>query len=423
MSNNKADDFDHGKFDEAMHWLHKLGDFDTNKILDSEPLALIKETSRKLSEAITLVDGVLSPTMKHKLANDIFVFSGFKTMHQLKEASLLLSDKDGIKPFSKFLSDVRKIDDAYNVRYLRAEYEFAVASVEMASRWEDFSDTEGVLLQYRTAEDDKVRASHREINKTTLPKSDPFWKKYYPPNDWGCRCTAVEVMEDDYPRTDSDEAMKNGENTLTTAKQKLFEFNAGAEQKVFPDKHPYYSCRIKGSCDKVNLAAKISKTSLCQGCKLLESVLEHYDEEPTENGSVLVSHKHGVNERDENVEIATYLANKYGYHFMLLPLSNKTNTKSADVFNTTLRRHQEFKRPAGTTYNNIDNIVRKASKQANHIVLDISDDNNINNYILLDAICSRVRKCNNVTHITIIRNNNDITYTRKELLDMKLKQP
>jgi SPP1 gp7 family putative phage head morphogenesis protein len=42
--------------------------------------------------------------------------------------------------------------------------------------------------QYRTAEDDRVRRSHEQLNNIVLRYDDPFWDTHYPPNDWGCRC-------------------------------------------------------------------------------------------------------------------------------------------------------------------------------------------------------------------------------------------
>ena len=37
--------------------------------------------------------------------------------------------------------------------------------------------------------DDKVRPEHAVLNRVTLPITDKFREKFYPPNGWGCRCT------------------------------------------------------------------------------------------------------------------------------------------------------------------------------------------------------------------------------------------
>ena len=44
-----------------------------------------------------------------------------------------------LKPFDKFLNDVQSIEKRYNSNYLRAEYNFAVASAQSASQWEQIA--------------------------------------------------------------------------------------------------------------------------------------------------------------------------------------------------------------------------------------------------------------------------------------------
>ena len=256
-----------------MQWLHSKGNFTPKDIATSEPMKLVEGSFNALSKSITLVDGELTPSMKHSLANDIFIFSGFKTMHQLKEASLMLSDDKGqIKSFNKFLQDVKVIDKKYNQTYLRAEYDFAVGSVTMAAKWESFDDSDRYNLQYRTASDGKARSSHQAMHNLTLPKSHEHWKKYYPPNDWGCRCTAMEVLNEDYETTDTTKAKQLGSYAISTAgkKGKMFEFNAGIEKRVFPPKHPYYTCRKMDTCNNYTNG----KNAICEGCKILNEVIE-----------------------------------------------------------------------------------------------------------------------------------------------------
>ena len=48
-----------------------------------------------------------------------------------------------------------------------------------------------------TAGDDRVREGHRVLEGVRLPKEDPFWKKYFPPNGWNCRCTTLEIWKDE----------------------------------------------------------------------------------------------------------------------------------------------------------------------------------------------------------------------------------
>ena len=214
-------------------------------MMEEEPAAdMVRETYRIIREAMDagVADNVIPAAMARKLDNSAFLFSGFKTAQELKEASLLLREKDGtVKGFSRFLTDIRRIDANYNVRYLEAEYNFAVSSAQMAASWAEVSqDGDRYDLQYRTAGDDHVREEHRALNGVTLPPSNDFWRYYYPPNGWNCRCTAVQVLKGKYPTSDDKQAIQAGDRMTDTPKKRIFRFNPGIDGQLFPPKHPYY---------------------------------------------------------------------------------------------------------------------------------------------------------------------------------------
>ena len=58
-------------------------------------------------------------------------------------------------------------------------------------------DVDEILWGYKyvTVGDDRVRPEHAEMEGVTLPKSDPFWQIWYPPNGWNCRCSAIPIFE------------------------------------------------------------------------------------------------------------------------------------------------------------------------------------------------------------------------------------
>lgn len=185
--------------------------------------------------------------MKEYLEKDAFVFSGLRTHAQLTEARSLLTDESGnMRPYNEFERDILKLNEKYNTLYLEAEYQFAASSSQSAANWADLQDnTERYWLQYRTAGDEKVRASHAQLNNTTLPKDDPFWFSYYPPNGWRCRCVAVEVLAVDYKLSDSKKAIAIGEKATTYINSdnkntlEMFRFNPGMENKIFPPNNAY----------------------------------------------------------------------------------------------------------------------------------------------------------------------------------------
>ena len=256
----------------------KGGSFSIDIMADSKVQNLIEAHTDVLNRNIQRLE--MSDTMRKRLTRSNYIFSGMKTFHELNEAFPSLLDSNGNrKTFEAFLNDVRKIDNTYNSNYLRAEYNFVQSSAEMAAKWERFSeDGDRYNLQYRTANDSKVRPEHAALNGVTLPPSDPFWEEYYPPNGWNCRCTVVQVRKSKYPATPHEEAMALGEEALQRDTKGIFHFNPGKQNKTVPDYNPYTIRRCRDcdiAKDKIKLARFIPENELCAACKYLRTCLEH----------------------------------------------------------------------------------------------------------------------------------------------------
>lgn len=221
----------------------------------------------------------MSDSMRQRLQRSDYIFSGIKTFHELNEAFPSLIDENGNrKSFEQFLNDVQKIDSTYNHNYLRTEYNFCQASAEMAAKWEQFQeDGDRYNLQYRTANDDKVRPEHAALDRVTLPITDTFWEEYYPPNGWNCRCTVVQVRKSKYPETPHDDAMALGEAATGKDTKGIFHFNPGMEQKTFPDYNPYTIRRCR-DCDMAKGKIKLDfvpSNLLCDGCRFIHECYEN----------------------------------------------------------------------------------------------------------------------------------------------------
>ena len=239
----KPFEFDDSLFDAVAKLIYENGGFDISQLEDPAARAVINETLRVLSTAIDSgLPHEVPATVRYALENNAFIFSGFKTFHSMREIGLsMVTDKGDIKPFNLFLNDVKTINNKYNHNYLYAEYNHAVGTSLMAAKWHDFEqDSDRYDLQYRTANDERVREEHAMLHNTTLPTSDPFWDKYYPPNGWNCRCTVVQVRKGKYPTSDPQLAMKRGDNCTDGVKQRMFRYNPGKTLQLFPPKHPYY---------------------------------------------------------------------------------------------------------------------------------------------------------------------------------------
>lgn len=214
---------------------------------------LLEVTFQALKEATKtgLKDSIIPDRMRKALEDDLFIFSGCKTEAQLREAAKLLRDADGkVKPFYKFKEDIQAIHKNYNEAYLQAEYNYATSTAQAAAKWAKYAEDGNEFdLQYRTAQDDRVRESHSRLHNVTLPFNSPFWDKYFAPNGWRCRCQVVQVRKGKFDLSDERIALKEGEAATTYLNPKgvntleIFRYNAGKQEVIFPPNHPYYQSK------------------------------------------------------------------------------------------------------------------------------------------------------------------------------------
>lgn len=238
-----APSVDPSVFDAVADLIFKAGGFDINQVKDPAARKLMRETANAINRGVDAhLPTDVPDTLRYALEENGFIFSGFKTFHAMREIGLsLVNDKGEIKSYSDFQADVLKLNAKYNTNYLYAEYKHAIGTCQMAAKWQKIEeDGDRYLLQYRTAQDERVREEHALMDGITLPPSDPFWDKYYPPNGWGCRCTAVQVRRGKYTESDPAKAMMIGDNSTAALKQQIFRFNAGKTMQLFPPKHPYF---------------------------------------------------------------------------------------------------------------------------------------------------------------------------------------
>ena len=146
--------------------------------------------------------------------HSLYSFSMAKSFAQMKEMQNLVFDKKGKKRrFTEFRADALAVHKRYNELWLETEYNAVVRGSVMGKKWLDIDRDKDLFpfLEYRTANDNKVRTSHRELNGKVLPVDSPFWDKYYPANGWNCRCTVKQLQETNNI-TDLDKANKLGKS-------------------------------------------------------------------------------------------------------------------------------------------------------------------------------------------------------------------
>lgn len=174
--------------------------------------------------------------MLSKLNENLHWFSANKNWQLLVDLNAQLKTSDGkLREWSDFKKEALKLDKQYNTIWLRTEYNAAVASAQMAGRWVDYEeDADDIYVRYDTAGDRRVRPAHALLDGITLPMSDPFWDKYWPPLGFACRCDASEILRTKGKKTNLRQYEKLPEV------EPVFSHNSGKTGQVFGDSHPYF---------------------------------------------------------------------------------------------------------------------------------------------------------------------------------------
>ena len=175
--------------------------------------------------------------MLTRLTQNVFSFSAAKNYQELRTITSALRDEEGhLRNFPDFRDQVSAINTKFNRAWLQTEYDTCIATATQSARWQQFQDQKNLFpyLRYQTAGDENVRDEHRALDGVTKRIDDPFWRTYYPPNGWNCRCEAIQVPED--------EVQETPDGTYHTPfVPELFRTNSGQTGLIFPKGHPYYT--------------------------------------------------------------------------------------------------------------------------------------------------------------------------------------
>ena len=207
---------------------------------------LYSETAKKLINGISgsfgksfAYDSPANAALDYMQTN-IFAFSAAKNMTEFEAFSkLLVKDGEKIPGFKKFKEEISALNIRYNERYLNTEYNSAIAQGQMAAKWQEFEANReaGEYLEYRTAGDERVRASHKALNGKIFHIDDKILERIYPPNDWSCRCIMVQVPGTVKPTPTKEHSYLERQASIP----KYFRNNVGKTGMVYTDGHPYFN--------------------------------------------------------------------------------------------------------------------------------------------------------------------------------------
>lgn len=190
--------------------------------------------------------GTPDAEMLANLERNVYQFSSAKNYHQLRQMTDALKSPEGeILSFNDFKKKALQINKVYNFNWLQTEYNTAITSAEGAANWSQYMEgaEEMPILEYQTAGDDRVRDSHAALDGVKRRYDDDFWKRYYPPNGFNCRCTTMQHAERNTKQT-------NMRKVSIPEVPSMFRTNLAKSGLVFPKKHPYWNIK-KSDLNKV----------------------------------------------------------------------------------------------------------------------------------------------------------------------------
>lgn len=192
------------------------------------------------------------------LEQNIYTFAALKNYDFLKQMEITR----GLMGMTKEVFD-KEWEAAHNFYYnlhqqVEADQVYNVGNAIQS--WEKVQEHKGTMdfLTYQTAGDERVRESHRKLDNITLKVDDPFWKTYYPPNGYNCRCQVVQDFEGRVSKLSPDRISK------LPAPDKGFDINWGQQDYAIPKSHPYFKVdlnanpRLKESINRIGAELKIN---------------------------------------------------------------------------------------------------------------------------------------------------------------------
>lgn len=174
--------------------------------------------------------------MIRNLTNSVYNFSSAKNYTQLRQLTQAILGEDGkIRTFSEFKRAAFTINNEHTVTWLSAEYDTAIASSQMASKWVNIQNNKSTLpfLQFDAVLDTQTSPICRPLDGVIKSVEDPFWDVYYPPNHYRCRSGARQLRTG---RITPDHQVVHPEKGIPD----MFKTNMAKTGVLFPSEHPYF---------------------------------------------------------------------------------------------------------------------------------------------------------------------------------------
>ena len=165
-----------------------------------------------------------------QISRNLRRFSASKTYQVIKNVGLMATPEEMAEKFKLYMKT-----------YQGVEHDLVLKQGQTVQDWFVFDDQKDVFpfLRYVTANDERVRHEHAELNGIIKPVGDSFWDEFLPLNGYRCRCT-VEQLE----QAVSSKILPNEMKMHRDGVSMQFRNNPAKTGFVFKetgkDKHPYF---------------------------------------------------------------------------------------------------------------------------------------------------------------------------------------
>ena len=251
--------------------------------------------------------GAISPEVL-QVQRNLYKFSGAKNYVLLQQINEILRSDKG-KNWQTFLQEVQKLNPKYNKNYLQAEWQTAKQAGYHAANWQEYVKRKDLYpnLKYCTQKDERVREEHRPLEGFIAPIESDFWKDFYPPNGWRCRCYVVQTAEPastgDMPQLSDKDFPKEFRGNVAISGQ-VFKEDSTNQGKP----HPYFALALDADSD-TKKAFELSK--------LKAPYTEVYE---AKNGAVVkVSPFADESDLAKNLKSAIVIADNLGVNMNIRP--------------------------------------------------------------------------------------------------------
>lgn len=374
--------------------------FNRGKVRSSEYRQLIQQTYQPLKQAVNegfglkVEFGTPNYEFLKQLQYNTATYAAFKNHARLKEITELLVDENGNRRTKEdFRKKALEIDSKYNTHYLDVEYDTAVRQARTAAQWQKALRTKHLFpnIRYLPSVSANKREDHQTYYGIVRPIEDPVWNSILPPNGWGCKCS-WEVTDDNATEVPDD----------MEPPQKGFEFNAGKTGTIF---------RLDGS-DYARQVPQATKAQLIKHAKAIVDYdmaadLPYINVYSSKSGTEVLAHPLAFSQADfqQNLSAARKLANApkiQTQKIEILPELKPDVAHQAKYRPQLLQgvknnhnpdyridgKYIDLKIPRGdmAASNTIQNIISKANRQADGIVLIIDKENYISEDMLIHSI-------------------------------------